>query len=80
MYQFLTLVEEVHEDESQEEITRLYKCLDCDSSSSSSEDSDSSSEKKKKKKKGKKETSKKEKGGKAVDALMCQILKPGQRP
>ena len=43
--QFLTLVDDVCEDEHSEEVTRLFKCLDRDSSSSSS-----SSDKKKKKK------------------------------
>ena len=49
MVQFLTLVEDSHEDEYQEEIDRLYKCVDCDSSSSDSGVTEKSKDKKKKK-------------------------------
>ena len=52
--QFLTLVEEAEETESQEEIDRLYSCLDKDASSSSS--SESRESEKEKKGKNKKET------------------------
>ena len=49
--QFLTLVDDVCEDEHSEEINRLFKCLDRDSSSSSDSPSPDKGNKKKKTKK-----------------------------
>lgn len=60
MVQYLTLIEEEAETEVQEELDRLYSCLDVDSSSSSSS---ASSKSKSKKKKDKKSKSKKTKVG-----------------
>ena len=53
VYQFLTLVEDSEEEKYEEEIDRLFQCLDASSSSSSS-----SSSKKKSKKRGKAENRK----------------------
>lgn len=56
--QYLTLIEEEAETEVQEELDRLYSCLDRDSSSSSSSDASDGSKKKKKKAKEEKKNKK----------------------
>ena len=60
--QYLCLVEDAEEEETCEEIDKLFQCLDKDASSTSS----SSSDKKKKKKKSKKDSKEKTSGDKEV--------------